>query len=221
MRYQGVSRWSCIFTFFLWLKNKPFHFVVFGVLLFVPLVSLLPLSCSLGFPVSSPAVAHTLPPSVVAPLILYSKSLSMGLLQHTGFLKHIFFLSLNSYDFHLRSTSSTQSQNYTLWILTMFRIFHLRGHKCQFPSLSLAFSPARPALSTVSDLTRPFYFPSRCQSPLGFSSVVDHLKSQSWILQICPANQHHSKAPICGLCSYCRSGGLSWGKDYTATWSWV
>ena len=94
----------------------------------------------------------------------------------------------------------------------MFRIFHLRGHKCQFPSLSLAFSPARPALSTVSDLTRPFYFPSRCQSPLGFSSVVDHLKSQSWILQICPANQHHSKAPICGLCSYCRSGGLSWGK---------
>lgn len=42
------------------------------------------------FPVSSPAVAHTLPPSVVAPLILYSKSLSMGLLQHTGFLKHYF-----------------------------------------------------------------------------------------------------------------------------------
>ena len=173
------------------------------------------------FPVSSPAVAHILPPSVVAPLILYSKSLSMGLLQHTGFLEHIFFLSLNFYDFHLCSTSSTQSQNYTLWILTMFRIFHLRGHKCQFPSLSLVFSIARPALSTVSDLTRPFYFPSRCQSPLGFSSVVDHLKSQSWILQICPANQHCSKAPICGLCSCCRSGGLSWEKDYTVTWSWV
>lgn len=31
------------------------------------------------FPVSSPAVAHTLPPSVGAPLILQSKALSMGL----------------------------------------------------------------------------------------------------------------------------------------------
>ena len=58
------------------------------------------------FPVSPPAVAHTLPPSTGAPLILQSKALSMGLLQHTEFLEHTFFLSLNFYDFHLHSTSS-------------------------------------------------------------------------------------------------------------------
>lgn len=55
--------------------------------------------------------------------------------------------------------------------------------KTQTPvSLTLTFSPATSALSPISDLTRPFYFPSRCQPPLGFSSVVDRLKSQSWFL---------------------------------------
>lgn len=55
--------------------------------------------------------------------------------------------------------------------------------KTQTPvSLTLTFSPATSALSPISDLTRPFCFPSRCQPPLGFSSVVDRLKSQSWFL---------------------------------------
>lgn len=148
----------------------------------------------------------------------------MGLLQHTEFLEHTFFLSLNFYDFHLHSTSSInpRTTHFGSWQCSGY--FHLRRHKRQFPSLSLTFSPARSALSTRSDLPRTSYFPSRCQSPLGLSSVADHLKSQPWIL--CtptrpsdlsgkPAPPHSSRLRPLLLLPARR---LSWERDCPATW---